>query len=57
VSELGEKYAERFVSAQDLIADFRGEHVAGETVEFAKVAEITRKELECALSNEVMTPG
>jgi len=57
VRELGEKYAQRFVSAQDLIVDFRGEHVAGEIIEFAKVADITRKELERALSNEVITPG
>jgi Xaa-Pro aminopeptidase len=55
--ELGEKYAERFVSAQDLIADFHGERVAGEIIEFSKVADITRRELERALSNEVITPG
>jgi Xaa-Pro aminopeptidase len=57
VKELGEKYAKRFVSAQDLIADFRGEHVAGEIIEFAKVAQITQRELERAFSNEVITPG
>ena len=57
VEELGEKYAERFVSAQRLIADFHGEHVAGEIIEFSKVAEITRRLLERALSNEVITPG
>jgi Xaa-Pro aminopeptidase len=57
VKELGDKYAERFVSAQNLIADFHGEHVAGEIIEFAKVAEITRRELERALSNEVIIPG
>jgi Xaa-Pro aminopeptidase len=57
VKELGEKYAERFVSSQPLIVDFHGEHVAGEIVEMSKVAEITRKLLERALSNEVITPG
>jgi Xaa-Pro aminopeptidase len=57
VKELGEKYAKRFVSAQRLIADFHGEHVASEIIEFAKVADITRTELERALSNEVITPG
>jgi Xaa-Pro aminopeptidase len=57
VEKLGEKYAERFVSAQHLIADFHGEHVAGEIIEFSKVAEITRRLLERALSNEVITPG
>ena len=57
VEELGEKYAGRFVSAQRLIADFHGEHVAGEIVEFAKVGDITRRGIERALSNEVITPG
>jgi Xaa-Pro aminopeptidase len=57
VKELGENYAKRFVSAQRLIADFHGEHVAGEIIEFSKVAEITRRLLERALSNEVITPG
>jgi len=56
-SELGEKYAARFTSAQHLIADFRGERVAGEIVEFAKVGDLTRRLLERALSNEVITPG
>lgn len=55
--ELGGKYVERFVSAQDLIADFHGERVAGEIIEFSKVADITRRELDRALSNEVITPG
>ncbi len=55
--ELGEKYAERFVSAQRLIADFHGEHVASEIIEFSKVGDITRRGIERALSNEVITPG
>ncbi len=55
--ELGEKYAERFVSAQHLIADFHGEHVAAEIIEFSKVGDITRTLIERALSNEVITPG
>ncbi len=54
---LGEKYASRFVSAQHLIADFHGERVASEIIEFSKVADITRKGIERALSNEVITPG
>ncbi len=57
VEELGEKYAQRFVSAQHLIADFHGEHIASEIIEFAKVAEITRTLMERALSNEVILPG
>ena len=56
-SELGEKYASRFVSAQHLIADFHGERVASEIIEFSKIGDITRKLLERALSNEVITLG
>ena len=55
--ELGEKYAARFTSAQHLIADFHGERVAGEIVEFAKIGDLTRRLLERALSNEVITPA
>ena len=57
VKELGEKYVERFVSAQHLIADFHGERVASEIIEFSKIGDITRSEIERALSNEVITPG
>ena len=56
-NELGDKYSPRFVSAQHLIADFHGERVAGEIIEFSKVGDITRKAIERALSNEVITPG
>ena len=56
-SELGEKYAARFTSAQHLIADFHGERVAGEIIEFSKVGDLTRRLIERALSNEVITPG
>ncbi len=56
-SELGEKYASRFVSAQHLIADFHGERVAGEIIEFSKIGDITRRLEERALSNEIITPG
>ena len=55
--ELGEKYVERFVSAQHLIADFHGEHVVSEIIEFSKISDITRRGIERALSNEVITPG
>jgi Xaa-Pro aminopeptidase len=54
---LGEPYASRLVSAEKLIADFRSERVAGEVIEFSKIADITRKLIERALSNEVITPG
>ena len=41
-SELGPVYADRFVSAQHLIADFHGERVASEIIEFSKIGDITR---------------
>ena len=54
---LGKLYASRLVSAEKLISDFRSERVAGEIIEFSKIANITRKLIERALSNEVITPG
>ena len=54
---LGEPYASRLVSAERLIADFRAQRVASEVIEFSKIADITRKLEERALSNEVITPG
>ncbi len=57
VRELGEPYASRFVSARHVIADFRGPRVAAEIVEFSKVADLTRRYLERALSSEVITVG
>ena len=56
-SELGPQYASRFVSAQHLIADYHGERVASEIIEFSKIGDITRHLEERALSNEVITPG
>ncbi len=55
--ELGEPYASRLVSAERLIADFRAERVAGEIIQFSKVAYMNRALQERALSNEVITPG
>jgi Xaa-Pro aminopeptidase len=57
VEILGKKYAERLVSAEKLIADFRSRRVDSEIVAFANACEITRQILERALSNEVITPG
>jgi Xaa-Pro aminopeptidase len=54
---LGEPYGSRLTSAEKLISDFRSERVAGEIIEFSKIANITRKLIEKALSNEVITPG
>jgi Xaa-Pro aminopeptidase len=55
--ELGDPYASRLASAEKLISDFRSERVAGEIIEFATIANITRRLIERALSNEVITPG
>ena len=55
--ELGEPYASRLVSAERLIADFRAERVAGEIIQFSKVAFVNRDLQQRALSNEVITPG
>ena len=55
--ELGEPYASRLVSAERLIADFRGQRVAGEIIQFSKVAYLNRELQERALSNEVITVG
>lgn len=54
---LGEPYASRLVSAEKLIAHYRGRRVATELIEFSKIAEGTRLLLDRALSNEVITPG
>lgn len=54
---LGRPWDERLVSAEKLIAQFRGRRVALELIEFSKIAELTRSMLDRALSNEVITPG
>lgn len=57
VEQLGPVYSERLVSADQLITDFRVRRVQGEIVMFARAGEMTRRLLERALSNEVITPG
>ena len=57
VETLGEKYASRLVSSESLITDFRVRRVQPEIVAFATAAEMNRRILERALSNEVITPG
>jgi Xaa-Pro aminopeptidase len=54
---LGDKYAERFVSAQKLASDFRSRRVATEIAAFARAGEMSREIAERAFSNEVITPG
>ena len=57
VKALGKKYAERLVSSEMLVSDFRSRRVASEIAVFAKLVELTGQLMERALSNEVMIPG
>ena len=57
VEMLGEPYAERLVSAEQVISDFRDRRVIREIVEYGQLGETTRRLIERALSNEVITPG
>jgi Xaa-Pro aminopeptidase len=55
--ELGPDFAERFVSAEKLISDFRSRRTASEIAAFAWAGEMSRNIAERAFSNEVITPG
>ena len=57
VETLGVSYAQRFVSAEKLVAEFRSRRVASELAAFAEAGEISRTLAERALSNEVIIPG
>jgi len=57
IEALGEKYASRIVSAEQVITDFRDRRVMREIVEYGQLGEATRLLIESALSNEVITPG
>jgi Xaa-Pro aminopeptidase len=54
---LGEKYADRFVSAEKLVSDFRSRRVASEIAVYGEACELAYTIAERALSNEVITPG
>ncbi|MDZ4366334.1 MAG: M24 family metallopeptidase [Afipia sp.] len=54
---LGLDLAERLVSAEKLVSDFRSRHSATEIAAFARAGEYSRTIAERALSNEVITPG
>jgi len=47
---LGEKYAQRFVSAEKLASDFRSRRVATEIAAFARAGEMSRSIAERAFS-------
>ena len=54
---LGDKYVERFVSAEKLVSDFRSRRVASEIAVFGEACELSYTIAEKALSNQVITPG
>lgn len=55
IKELGPKYAQRIVSAEKVITDFRVQRVEAEIVVFAKACEIQRQIVEKGLRN--IKPG
>lgn len=57
IEALGDKYSKRIISAENVITDFRTRRVPLEIEVYSELCEITRKLLERALSNEVITPG
>lgn len=57
VAALGQPYADRLVSAEQVISDFRDRRVISEIVEYGQLGETTRRLIERALSNEVIKPG
>ncbi len=54
---LGKPYADRLVSAEKLVSDFRSRRVASEIAAFGEVGKLSVEIAERALSNEVITPG
>ncbi|MFS4447662.1 M24 family metallopeptidase [Maribacter sp. 2307UL18-2] len=54
---LGEKYAQRFVSAEKLVSDFRSRRVASEIAIYAEAGDFSYTIAEKAFSNQVITPG
>ena len=53
----GTPYADRMVSAEKLVSDFRSRRVASELVAFGEAGKISHELAERALSNEVIFPG
>ncbi|MEL6924874.1 MAG: M24 family metallopeptidase [Bacteroidota bacterium] len=54
---LGEKYEQRFVSAEKLVSDFRSRRVASEIAVYGEACELSYQIAEKALSNAIITPG
>ena len=53
---MGQPYADRVVSAEKLVSDFRSRRVTSELVGFGEAGRISHELAERALSNEVITP-
>ena len=54
---LGAPYADRLVSAERFVSDFRATRTAIEIAAFAEAGEMSREIAERAFSNDVITPG
>ena len=54
---LGAPWADRLVTAERLVSDFRSTRTATEIAAFAEAGEMSREIAERAFSNEVITPG
>ncbi len=54
---LGARYADRLVSAERFVSDFRATRTAIEIAAFAEAGEMSREIAERAFSNDVITPG
>ncbi len=54
---LGDPYADRLVSAEKFVSDFRATRTAIEIATFGEAGEISREIADRAFSNEVITPG
>ena len=54
---LGVPYADRLVSAERFVSDFRATRTAIEIAAFAEAGEMSREIAERAFSNDVITPG
>ena len=54
---LGAPWADRLVSAERFVSDFRATRTASEIAAFAEAGEMSREIAERAFSNEVITPG
>ena len=57
IKTLGAPYADRLVSAEKLVSEFRSRRVATEIVAFGEASGLAVVLAERALSNEVVTPG